>query len=137
NLSLLTPARNPQIEKLGFDKKRERLRASLLKLNQEIAAEPEWDEDAIKRRERGACDGFQTSSKKLSIASRNLGHARSNECGTWFSDPSATNLAFGINVATAPLFKGHEIVVTAVQDKGRSGHPGQQIDHIDLVRSAA
>jgi len=29
NLSLLTPARNPQIGKLGFDKKRERLRVSL------------------------------------------------------------------------------------------------------------
>ncbi len=31
NLSLLTPARNPQIGKLGFDKKRERLRDSLFK----------------------------------------------------------------------------------------------------------
>jgi hypothetical protein len=28
----------------------ERLRGSLLKLNQEIAAEREWDEEAIKRR---------------------------------------------------------------------------------------
>lgn len=52
NLSLLTPARNPQLGKLGFDKKQERLRGSLLKLNQEIAAEPEWDEEAIKRRAR-------------------------------------------------------------------------------------
>jgi len=50
NLSLLTPARNPQLGKLSFDKKRDRLRGSLLKLNQEIAAEPEWDEEAIKRR---------------------------------------------------------------------------------------
>jgi hypothetical protein len=50
NLSLLTPAANPQIGKLGFEKKRERLRGSLLKLNQEIASEPEWNEAAIKRR---------------------------------------------------------------------------------------
>jgi transposase len=50
-------------------------------------------------RERLVSQRVQTSSKKLSIASRNLGHAGSNECGTWFSDSSATNLAFGINVA--------------------------------------
>jgi hypothetical protein len=50
NLSLLTPARNPQIGNLGFEKKRERLRGSLLKLNQEVASELEWDEAAIKRR---------------------------------------------------------------------------------------
>jgi Protein of unknown function (DUF1524)/Protein of unknown function DUF262 len=50
NLSLLTPARNPQLGKLGFDKKRERLRGSLLKLNQEIASKDGWDETAITQR---------------------------------------------------------------------------------------
>jgi Protein of unknown function DUF262/Protein of unknown function (DUF1524) len=50
NLSLLTPARNPQIGNLGFQKKQERLRGSLLKLNQEVASEVEWNEAAIKRR---------------------------------------------------------------------------------------
>jgi hypothetical protein len=50
NLSLLTPARNPQIGNLGFQKKQERLRGSLLKLNQEVASEAEWNEAAIKRR---------------------------------------------------------------------------------------
>lgn len=50
NLSLLTPAANPQIGKSAFDRKCERLRGSLLKLNQEIASEPEWNEAAIKRR---------------------------------------------------------------------------------------
>ena len=50
NLSLLTPARNPQVGKLGFDEKRKRLRDSLLKLNQEIASENAWDESSIHRR---------------------------------------------------------------------------------------
>jgi hypothetical protein len=41
----------------------------------------------------------QGSDKKLSIASRKVGHAGSNGRGTWFSEFSGRNLAFGMSVA--------------------------------------
>lgn len=47
NLTLVTGANNPSLGKLAFSKKRERLQSSLLKLNQEIARETHWDEEAI------------------------------------------------------------------------------------------
>lgn len=55
NLNLLTPSKNPALSNLPFtgepeQNKREKLAKSLLKLNQEIAAENAWDEDAIARR---------------------------------------------------------------------------------------
>lgn len=50
NLTLLTTAGNPHQSNFAFDKKRSLLRGSLLKMNQDIADEPCWDEDAIRRR---------------------------------------------------------------------------------------
>lgn len=58
NLTLLTPSGNPRLGNNPFTtvdtavglSKREALRASLLKMNQEIAANPEWDEGKIATR---------------------------------------------------------------------------------------
>ena len=50
NLTLLTPPANANASNAGFPAKRVRLHDSLLKLNVTIAAEPEWDELAIRRR---------------------------------------------------------------------------------------
>jgi hypothetical protein len=55
NLTLLTPSGNPRLGNRPFtveDKsvgisKREALRVSLLKMNQEIAANPTWGDDEI------------------------------------------------------------------------------------------
>jgi hypothetical protein len=51
NLTLLTGALNPSISNLPFSHKREQLRSqSLLRLNQEIAELPKWDEECIRAR---------------------------------------------------------------------------------------
>lgn len=51
NLTLLTKPANIEVLNFPFDPdKKTRLRASLLRLNQDVAAEPKWDEDAIVRR---------------------------------------------------------------------------------------
>lgn len=50
NLTLLTPPANSQASNGNFDAKRVRLNDSLLKTNVVIAAEADWDEDAISRR---------------------------------------------------------------------------------------
>jgi hypothetical protein len=50
NLTLLTAPGNIEAQHYAFDVKRERLRTSLLRMNQDIAAEPTWDEVAIARR---------------------------------------------------------------------------------------
>jgi len=50
NLTLLSDARNPSLGNLGFPFKREKLRQSLLKLNHEIAEEPDWNEKQITQR---------------------------------------------------------------------------------------
>ena len=55
NLTLLTPSKNPALSNFPFtgapeQNKREKFACSLLKLNQEIAAEGAWGEDAIARR---------------------------------------------------------------------------------------
>lgn len=53
NLTLLTPAANSSASNSPFEAKRIRLNDSLLKTNVTIAAEPMWDEDAMKRRADG------------------------------------------------------------------------------------
>jgi hypothetical protein len=51
NLTLLTRPANAEVLNFAFDpEKKARLRASLLRLNQDVAKEPKWDEDAIIRR---------------------------------------------------------------------------------------
>ena len=51
NLTLLTKPANIEVLNYAFDPdKRTRLQSSLLRLNQDVAAEPRWDEDAIARR---------------------------------------------------------------------------------------
>jgi hypothetical protein len=51
NLTLLTKPANLEVYNYGFDsEKKSRLRASLLRINQDVAAETKWDEDAIVRR---------------------------------------------------------------------------------------
>jgi hypothetical protein len=50
NLTLLTAPANAEALNYGFTRKLERLRLSLLRLNQEIAREEQWDEGAIQRR---------------------------------------------------------------------------------------
>jgi hypothetical protein len=60
NLTLLTPSGNPRLSNLPFTtqddsvglSKREALRSSLLKMNQEIAAHEDWTEDRIETRGR-------------------------------------------------------------------------------------
>lgn len=51
NLTLLTKPANLEVLNYAFDpEKKARLRASLLRINQDVAAEPHWDEEAIVRR---------------------------------------------------------------------------------------
>jgi hypothetical protein len=50
NLTLLTAPANAEALNYGFARKLERLKRSLLRLNQEIAREEQWDEGAIQRR---------------------------------------------------------------------------------------
>jgi hypothetical protein len=50
NLTLLTSPANAEALNYGFARKLERLKLSLLRLNQEIAREEQWDEGAIQRR---------------------------------------------------------------------------------------
>lgn len=51
NLTLLTKPANIEILNYAFEpEKKARLRASLLRINQDVAAEPQWSEDAIVRR---------------------------------------------------------------------------------------
>lgn len=50
NLTLLTGARNPSLGNLGFGAKREKLKKSLLKMNHEIAEQPDWSEARIRTR---------------------------------------------------------------------------------------
>jgi hypothetical protein len=51
NLTLLTKPANLEVYNYAFDReKRARLRASLLRLNQDVAAEATWNEDGIVRR---------------------------------------------------------------------------------------
>lgn len=50
NLTLLTPPGNSSAGNLGFEAKKTRLKDSLLKTNIAIAAEPQWDEEAMARR---------------------------------------------------------------------------------------
>jgi hypothetical protein len=51
NLTLLTKPANLEVYNYAFDPdKKSRLRASLLRINQDVAAETKWDEDAIVRR---------------------------------------------------------------------------------------
>jgi hypothetical protein len=55
NLTLLTKSANPSLSNLPFigqpgQHKRQFLRSSLLKMNQEIADCASWDEDAIRKR---------------------------------------------------------------------------------------
>lgn len=53
NLTLLTKPANLEVYNYAFDpEKRSRLRSSLLRINQDVAAEAKWDEDAIVRRAR-------------------------------------------------------------------------------------
>ena len=50
NLTLLTPPANSQIGNTDFSNKKTRLMDSLLKTNVAIASEPDWHEDAMRRR---------------------------------------------------------------------------------------
>jgi hypothetical protein len=50
NLTLLTAPANAEALNYGTARKLERLKRSLLRLNQEIAREEQWDEGAIQRR---------------------------------------------------------------------------------------
>ena len=51
NLTLLTKPANLEVLNYAFDpEKKARLHASLLRINQDVAAEPHWDEEAIVRR---------------------------------------------------------------------------------------
>jgi hypothetical protein len=50
NLTLLTAPANIEAQHYAFHVKCERLRTSLLRMNQDIAAEPTWDDAAIARR---------------------------------------------------------------------------------------
>jgi hypothetical protein len=50
NLTLLTPAANPSLGNRSFEEKKQRLRDSLLKMNQMIAAKQGWDGNAIAER---------------------------------------------------------------------------------------
>jgi Protein of unknown function DUF262/Protein of unknown function (DUF1524) len=50
NLTLLTPPANTEGLNYAFVRKKDRLRTSLLRINQDIAEEPVWDEAAIHRR---------------------------------------------------------------------------------------
>jgi hypothetical protein len=50
NLTLLTNALNPSLGNVDFTAKRERLRASRLRMNLEIAEELEWTEERIRER---------------------------------------------------------------------------------------
>jgi hypothetical protein len=60
NLTLLTPSGNPRLSNLPFERldaavglsKRDAMRASLLKMNQEIAAHDSWTEETIEARGR-------------------------------------------------------------------------------------
>lgn len=53
NLTLLTKPANIEVLNYAFDpEKKARLRASLLRINQDVAAEARWDEEAIVRRAR-------------------------------------------------------------------------------------
>jgi hypothetical protein len=56
NLALLTATKNPELGNLAFDAKKEWLRRSLLKMNQDIAARSVWDETAIRERANFLCD---------------------------------------------------------------------------------
>ena len=61
NLTLLTPPGNSSAGNLGFEAKKTRLKDSLLKTNIAIAAEPQWDEEAMARR----ADGIIQAAAKL------------------------------------------------------------------------
>jgi Protein of unknown function (DUF1524) len=50
NLTLLSDARNPSLGNLDFATKQVKLKESLLKLNHEIAAMPNWNEERIRAR---------------------------------------------------------------------------------------
>jgi hypothetical protein len=50
NLTLLTRARNPSLGNDNFAGKKEKLKQSLLKMNREIAAMPDWSEGRIRAR---------------------------------------------------------------------------------------
>ncbi len=51
NLTLLTKPANLEVLNYAFDpEKKARLHASLLRINQDVAAETHWDEEAIVRR---------------------------------------------------------------------------------------
>jgi hypothetical protein len=50
NLTLLTNARNPSLGNLDFAAKREKLKSSFVKLNQEIAEFPDWTVERIRAR---------------------------------------------------------------------------------------
>ena len=50
NLTLLTPPANSQVGNSGFADKKARLMDSLLKTNIAIANEPDWHEEAMRRR---------------------------------------------------------------------------------------
>jgi hypothetical protein len=57
NLTLLTKPANLDVLNYPFDPdKKARLRASLLRINQDVAAEPKWDEEAIVRRAQRLAD---------------------------------------------------------------------------------
>lgn len=56
NLTLLTDARNPSLGNLGFAVKRDKLKNSLLKSNQLIAALPDWAEENIQTRGKSLAD---------------------------------------------------------------------------------
>lgn len=57
NLTLLTQPANLEVLNYAFDPhKKKRLRASLLRLNQDVAAEAQWDEAAIGRRANRLAD---------------------------------------------------------------------------------
>lgn len=56
NLTLLTPPGNSSASNFGFEAKKVRLQDSLLKTNIAIAAEAQWDEDAMARRANGIID---------------------------------------------------------------------------------
>jgi hypothetical protein len=50
NLTLLTKPANIEVLNYSFDEKKKRLKASLLQMNQCVAAEPQWTEAAIRAR---------------------------------------------------------------------------------------
>ena len=56
NLTLLSDARNPSLGNLGFVTKREKFKKSLLKLNQKIAEQPDWNETYIGVRAKWLAD---------------------------------------------------------------------------------